>query len=470
MLITLSIFALIIAWAAAMLRRGARSGMCAICGLLVFLPTSLKIDLPAGLPQMTIHRVLIAIAFLALLRIGPATGGNRRIPYLALLVLFGLSQGLSVVFGNDIVSGLKNYFSYLIEGLLYYVVVTKYIQSEEDVVPLLRGICLGLTGVALVAAVEKYLHFNLADEILPGDLSASHPLEDVTATYSHRILLGYAMAMGVPLTLAARNAIQEPRKRFRMFCMLLLLVAATYFSTSRGPWVGLALGGIATALLAGRATKRSLAVMMCLVVVVLVFRPGVRETIQSLYVSTFDAESAKGGSYQTRWQLWGIAWKEVQTSPLRLLFGFGPGSTESMDLTQYFYGQEGYTSSMIKIGFTSWDNNYACDLIELGIVGFAAEALLFATILRSLLQKWRHAEGVFRELQAGIIVACLIFMFAMTNVFIFAPQLKYLFWTLVAIGTSFSRPFGSGKPGIEVVALDLSAQPLGHDHSLLSPA
>ena len=176
---------------------------------------------------------------------------------------------------------------------------------------------------------------------------------------------------------------------------------------------------------------------------ILVLRPGVRDTIRNLYTATFDEDSQKGGSYQTRWQLWTVAWKEIQVSPNRFLFGYGPASTESMDLSHYWYGTEGWSSSVSKIGYTSWDNNYACDLIELGMVGLVLEAILFLSIVRTLVENWHRSDPDNRVLQGGIAVACLVFMFAMTNVFIFAPQLKYLFWALVAIGSNCSRVFAT---------------------------
>jgi O-antigen ligase len=349
--------------------------------------------------------------------------------------LFGLVQVVSLIFGTQFVPGLKTVFSYAIEGVLFYVLVSEYVQSETDINKLLSAICYGLTGVAALATVEKYWRFNLFNELLrlPG-------LErDVVSTYPHRILLGYAMVMGVAVAMVLSVDLQNKQKKHTMYLVTLLLACAAYFSMSRGPWLGLILTLVILAAIGGKHVRRKVGSIALFAAALLVLRPGVRDTVSSLYSETFDEDSAKGGSYETRWQLWTIAWKEIQVSPGRFLFGFGPVSTENMDLTDYFRDHEGYGSSMAKIGYTSWDNNYANDLIELGVIGFLVELLLLARIVYVLITNWFRSDPEGRVFQAGVTVGCLIFMFAMTNVFIFSPQLKYLFWALVCIG-SISRP------------------------------
>jgi O-antigen ligase len=184
-----------------------------------------------------------------------------------------------------------------------------------------------------------------------------------------------------------------------------------------------------------------LAFVAVLAAAILLLRPGVHDTISNLCFSTFSDTSAKGSTYDYRWQLWTVAWDQLRLSPVRFLFGYGPGSTENMDLSNYWHGQEGSQADIIHMGHTSWDNNYAGDLIELGTMGFLLELALFLSVAKTLVMNWRRGDPDDRVLQAGIAVACLIFMYSMTNVYIFAPQLKYLFWALVAIGGNPARAF-----------------------------
>jgi O-antigen ligase len=381
------------------------------------------------------------------------------------VLLFGLLQFVSLLFGNAFGPDFKAWFGYIIEVALFYVIISEYIQIENDFAKLLSNICYGLASVAILATVQKYFHFNIVDKILPPEELWGND-GDIASTYPHRILMGYAMAMGVPLSLALASYEKEAKPRRIMYSITLLLIGANYFSMSRGPWLGLLFATIGMAVFCGKATRKKLLFLVVLTAAVCILRPGVRDSITNLCRGTFDPDSEKNSDYQYRWQLWGVAWDQIRLSPVRLLFGYGPDSAEGMDLSDYWHGEEGSTSSITKIGFTSWDNNYACDLIQLGILGFLTEIALHLSIVKTLLDNWRSSNPDNRILQGGIAVACLVFMFAMTNVFIFAPQLKYLFWALVAVGSNFSLVVANQETKEPALELNDSVEPAPRAASL----
>jgi O-antigen ligase len=170
---------------------------------------------------------------------------------------------------------------------------------------------------------------------------------------------------------------------------------------------------------------------------VLVSRPGIRDTLVSAIQNTFYADSLKGRSYDYRWKLWHVAYAEISKSPGRMLFGYGGLSTEKMDLAHYFDRESGGTTTAL--GYTSWDNQLACDLIEFGMVGFAINVALLVAALKAILLRWRRARAPDRAMILGFATSCFIYIFALTNVYIFSPQLKFLFWTLVACGIRWSK-------------------------------
>lgn len=439
--------------------KGLSSGMRLVLGLLVFLPISFRIEMPGALPQLTIHRVLILIACINVIRSRDPGEIRPRIPLLRLVLLFGIAQFVSLLFEDQFVAGLKGCFNYLIEVVIFYIFFSEYVQKERNIAGLLASICYGLTGVALLATVEKYLRLNLTQYFLS---TALPEWGDVTSTYPHRITMGYAMVMGVSVALALPLMYRSKLRGALLYLCALLLIGATYFSVSRGPWLGLGLSLVGIAIIGGGFLRKRLVFIGALAAAILIARPGVWHTIRDLSVATFDSETQKGGSYQTRWQLWGIAWQEIQRSSERTLFGYGPVSTEFMDLSHYFYGEEGWSSSVSKIGYTSWDNHYACDLIEFGLVGFSLEMILFASIAWVLVTKWREETGAGRTLLVAIGLSCMVFMFAMTNVYIFAPQLKYLFWSLVATGATWVTGKESACEGLEgSVTTETTPEPVG---------
>jgi hypothetical protein len=147
-------------------------------------------------------------------------------------------------------------------------------------------------------------------------------------------------------------------------------------------------------------------------------------------MSTFDPDSYRGMSYYYRKELWPVAIKLVHGSPAKFLFGCGPLSLESMNLSSLFK----FGGSTYHTGFSSWDNNYAANFAEFGYLGFAAEILFYAVVFLSLVRYALRGPRANRDLAAGLIAAMGVYLFGLTNVYMFSPQLKCIFLTLAVIG------------------------------------
>ena len=199
------------------------------------------------------------------------------------------------------------------------------------------------------------------------------------STYQHRILLGYAMAMGMPIALSLLDLAPSKWEKWLMWLVVLLTAVACFLADSRGGWIGMAIGGAISLFMGTKQTRRRCLWVAVLAAVTVVVRPGIRDTIVDRYTETFQQGSYKERSYSYRWKLWHVSFSEIGKSPERFLFGYGGLSTETMDLSRYFGHEEGGTA--VKIGFTSWDNHYASDLIEFGVVGVGIETIMCALIM-----------------------------------------------------------------------------------------
>jgi hypothetical protein len=157
-----------------------------------------------------------------------------------------------------------------------------------------------------------------------------------------------------------------------------------------------------------------------------------------MYWDTFvDKDSIKAKSYEYRGILWHIAYTETAKEPVRMLFGYGGLSTETMDLSRYFEKEAGGTVALT--GFTSWDNQMACDLMEFGYVGFLTEIALLLAMMWTFIKFWRMLPSLDRNFIVAFISAIGIYLYALSNVYIFSPQLKCLFWALAACGMRFGH-------------------------------
>jgi hypothetical protein len=399
----------------------------------VMVPNHAVFFLPQPLPNITIPRIILLELLWVWLHMQRPPGSWMRVPLFrpfAWLTAFG---AVSVLFSWDVVFTLKTYLAFSIEILLFYIIVLTSTR-KEDVLGLVRAMATGLTIVAVFAVIERYYIWNPSD-YFPGYTRKASEIDMILSTYPHRILLGAAMAMGFPLVLVLMEMPGSTRKsRWFWGISSALMVAADYYSDSRGPWLGLGAGIAALLVMSSGATRKRLAWLTVLAAILLMLRPGVWESLTKRVEMTTDSESHKGQTYLYRWELWRKAFREISCSPGRFLVGFGPGATEVMDLTDIV----SYTGE--SWNFWSWDNHYAAELFEKGTLGFAVVIFLDLAALGRLFMMWRRARGADRELLAGIFAAVVVLLFMKTNVKIFAPQLNYLGWTLIAAGYRLTGP------------------------------
>lgn len=414
-------------------RRSLSAGFPLAVALLVFLPGTLRIALPGALPELTVHRLILAVLLWRWWS-GPRLPAGPDSVKLGLVFGLMLSSRLaSLVFSVTPAASIKEFLAFALETVLFYYVCRAALSVPGTVEAAARAVVLSLVAVAGVAGVERYAHISLPYELFA---QFHHCNNGVQSTYPHRILLGYAMAMGLPLSLLLIGR-ADGRRRLGWWAALFALVGACFLADSRGGWLGMAMAGTLCLLLGDGPTRRRCLLLLGAALVMLVLRDGVRETIASRFRDTYQTGSYKGTSYQYRWRLWHVAAAEISRSPERLLFGYGGQSTESMDLSHYFRQMEGGMTA--KTGFTSWDNHYASDLIEFGLYGFILISGGYAVILMQLARARFRADPETRAILGAALGAATVFLFARTNVFIFGEQPRYLIWIIIAVAAASCR-------------------------------
>jgi len=404
------------------------SGLSCSVAFLVSLPKAIQIHLPGALPALTIHRLIVMVILLFWLREGYNRDKGQAVPFRNLLLGILMTQFVSVIFAVDLVASIKELSYYVLENLLFFVMLVKVVRAPEDGIRLVRSAYLGLFGVAVIAFFEKYKGYS------PMQYFPDYYEGTVMSTFSHRILLGTAMAMGWALCLLAAAAAATFKQRSAARFASLLCIAACYFAQSRGPWIGMFLAGITFALLGSRELRKWLIFIGVLAAVVWISNSGVRNTIQGRAGSTFVEESDAQVSYQWRWELWRKAWAEISKSPIRLAWGYGPGASEAVNWEGDVSFLDNFTDA-----FWSWDNNWAAYMLECGLLGFGVLLCFYAALMRRMFRIWQSAQGQEKEFCTYIIGALVVFIFMQTNVKIFAPQVYFIFWTTAAAGIALGR-------------------------------
>lgn len=399
--------------------------------LLVFLPKEISIDIPGALPQLTCHRVVLLVM---LANVWPIINArslfsiSRLLWFLAIIAVSRTASTL--VTALDTAASLKVLFGYLIEVVLFFVVVTAGLHSRRTIEMVVWNVVTASVCVAALGFIEKYTGLNLFAMVIPDMIDSEI---EVTVTYRHRILLGYAMAMAFPLALVLPTPLGSWVRRKLPLMGAVSLPAVCYFANSRGPWVGTALAGAFMGAFTGSRIRRKLSMFALAAVLLLAARPGVLSTVTNLWEQSFSKQTAKGRSTEYRRILWTVVYGELTKSPLTMLFGYGGHSTEMLDLSHYFEkGAGGLTENR---GFTSWDSQLASNCMQYGYLGFGLEVLLYLSIFHMLYRTWRNSAGMphDRELAAACGAIALVYFWAMATVAIFNPQLEFLFWTVIAV-------------------------------------
>jgi hypothetical protein len=403
-----------------------KQGVCWAVFLLTALSANPVLLTGGTLPNFNFQRLILIVLLVATLVKNKKPDAKRPVQFMGMLLLYAAVNLLPLLFSIDIVMSVKAYLALTIEIVLFYYVISKSIDTRAEAGNIVLAGALALLAVGVIAVIERYSGFNPVDAFMPGYIRKPGYVDDVLSTFPHRILLGTAMAMGWPLALAFAQA--GKKQRWLWWAGICVLLLSCYLSFSRGPWIAAMLGGIIMFLFAGKAIRRQTMIVIVLIAIALVLRPGVWDTLTTRAQETADVNSFKGQTYQYRWELWGIAWEKIAHSSTRLLFGFGQGATEVMT----FDAVMSYTGETTKLW--SWDNHYAATLMENGLVGLAAFIGLYAFFLLKLFTVRRALAEKDRAIHASILAAMAAMLFMMTNVAMFAPQLNYLVWALIAAG------------------------------------
>jgi len=428
------------------LRRDFVAGLAYAVLVCVSASTFIRIPMPEVLPQLTIFRLILIILFLFWFKERRLGRFKSPVPFSRLFLLWGLVNLFSLFF-TDISFGrsLKRYLDFVLEFWGFYIIATTVITTRVDALKILRAAVTGLGVVAVLAFVEKYTGFNPTDLLVSAGDEARN-LRDVTATYQHRILLGTGLAMGLPLALVLAAYGSTASRKLLYIGITAMLAGGCYFAHSRGPWLGVAIAAVVLLMLSTRKIRNAVIWIMAVTVLVLVLRPGVFETIISSVKATANPDSLKGGTFMYRFELWRVAWTEICKSPIRLLFGYGQGAGLEKEIEWDLSFRDKTTQ------IWSWDNHYAYDLYQTGILGFGVKVALYIAIVHTVYRSLCRASASHRDLLAGAFASMLVFLFMMSNVLIFVKQLNFLFAAVAASAFAFrmteqQRVLAEERPG-----------------------
>ena len=276
----------------------------------VFLMTALSANpilLSGGvMPNFNMQRLILLVLLIAAVTKSKLTNAKHPIPFMGILALYAAINLLPIAFSVDRLASVKAYLAFTIEIVLFYFIISTSMTTMVDAKRIIAAGGAALFLVAVLAIIERYSGFNPVDAFMPDYVRKPQYVDDVLSTFPHRILLGTAMAMGWPLALALTR-FGGAFKRIVWWVAICCMLLVCYLSFSRGPWIAALFAGAIMVLCAGAAIRQRILIVMALIGIALIARPGAWETVTTRAQETADVDSFKGQTYQYRWELWSIA-------------------------------------------------------------------------------------------------------------------------------------------------------------------
>jgi len=397
--------------------------------LLLVLPQYCGVKINDTLPVLTTHRLVLIIAFFFWIR-NVETESITDVPFKRIFILLLISNTVTLFMAEYFLISLKRYLSFCLENFVVYIILVTSIQTKDQIEMYFLSFFKAICFLAALAILERYSDIRIID-YLPtfGSIPAAVYKHEVITTFPHPIFLGIPMAVGLTMciTLIQINYRHSHLRTPILYMMMLIIGSALYFSFSRGPWVAAGIGCGTLFLLSGAHTKRTVLIVLLIVVLINILRPGVFRTLSSYYKKTLDKQSIEGSSYYYRWELWRKAYKEIKTAPERMAFGYGLEYHRYEDLNDEFVLAD-KTSK-----FRSWDNEFAAILLELGFVGLFLYFLLYFSLFRYCFGSILYTSGDDKDFLISLIACYLICLFMMTNVKMFSSQVMFLFYTILSL-------------------------------------
>lgn len=270
----------------------------------------------------------------------------------------------------------------------------------------------------------------------------------VTSTFPHAILFGNALVLGIPWALYLVTLAKSSLRKNLLWASIVLMFWNIYKTMSRGPWLALMLSLLLLLLFSQGGVRKYLVVISVLATLVLVVRPGVWETVKDTYRETLDPESARGESYQYRYDLMRMARAALAKDLSRAAWGFGPESFYYLALE----GEDPDTGHTEK--FDSCDSAFVDVMVGTGYVGLALVLLLLLKFIGMSLRAFTRLPRPTDQLSLVFLVSLVAFAFMMASVMSWGwGQQSYMIWITFALSVACPRlvltgvsPSESGVP------------------------
>jgi O-antigen ligase len=422
-------------------RRRLENALPVLCFFLVLMPLESRIVIPGLFDFNTMRVSLLTLLILYFYRRESVAGSP--IPLKSLMLLHIGWAICSTLYSLSIATSAKQLISQVLEYYLLYFLLVRTISSVTTLYNIVFAMMMAMSACCIFGLLEAYATWSIL-RIFPSNLWITYnggldPLYiewgrglRVRSTFPHPILFGDALAMSIPLTLYLLSMWETKWQRVLLWITLVLMFWAIYKTSSRGPWIATGLCATLLFVMTKGRVRKYLATAAVLMVVVLVARPGIWQTIDGLYQSTTDSSSPVGSSYLYRDALTEAVKGAVAKEPGRALLGYGLGTFREKGLDINFLNsvQHWYTC----------DDNWSLFLYETGYIGLLLIGILLFKPLFMAFKDYRRLPHPDNYFSGVIFISLSGFYFLLLSVAGYSwGQQGYMAWILISLSVSHPR-------------------------------
>lgn len=419
--------------------------------LLIFcaplVPTSMGIELSPSLPLITIQRGMLISLYLALILRVVTQRFIFKLPHispmvwLTLLIYLGANV-ISSLFTALPLKSLYRTLATLFDNVGLFVIIAFAATSRREAAFSHRTLLVlwaSFTILAILGILDTMTGFNLLYYLPAARRGVFVPVYRLgilrgQGLLPHPTALSMVAAIGAVLTMLIITGQQRSSRRMGLWIAMAVHVAALVSSVTRTGWSAFLLGGFFWLVLTKKA--RVQLILIGLVTFAFLLITGLGTILYATIASGFDISQQNEVSTLLSRIQWVIAvWANVHKEPLRLWFGFGPGTVGYLT-TQWTY--PGFHANLT--------TDYLIKLAESGLIGLLSFLMLLLVSVRQSRQLLRLSTAWSRGIGAFFLVAFGQMALGSVTLPLFVwAQTTYIFWILFGILVTIRMP--SSRPG-----------------------
>lgn len=327
----------------------------------------LNVDLGAGIPSISLLRVIVAITFtLIIARVATGRYGSLRLTWTdVFMLLTTMGLGIAAVRGTAVTTNFQWLFDKFMTPYMIYYVTKRLTISRPALKRALWAVVLigAYSGIYGIYTQTTGNILFVGKEGLTGPLWYNERLRIMRGLLDSPHVFGLVFSLALPIDFYLLIKASEAVKKFLLGTALVVTLGGLFFTYKRTAWIATIASFLVVMFFFPRFRRLFLVLLILAGVAIALYSDQISD---SAVVSQRLGE--KTNTLNGRLELWETAWREWKQAPY-LGYGFG--------------------GFFAKSSLKAIESHYLWLLVDAGLVGFVPYAVIFILIFRISVRLFR---------------------------------------------------------------------------------